>query len=102
MPDFSIRELKVVAAVLYEQFGATQQQLGQVLGKKSQSTVSSWIKEGKYIMQVEQQRTTAEKWKSKCEEMANELKSLGYRPVSEPIDVNEVRKVVVEALELDK
>jgi len=63
MPEFSNPELKVVAAVLYEQFGVPQQQLGQVLGNKSQSTISSWIKEGKYILQVEEQRITAEKWK---------------------------------------
>ena len=101
MINFSDKQLKVIAAVLYDKFGATQQQLGRVLGNKSQYTVSSWTKEAKYIMQVEEQRTTAEKWKSKCDDMANELKALGYRRVSDPID-EEVCKVVVEALELDK
>jgi len=32
--------------------------------------------------------------------MAKELKGIGYRRVSDPIDVNEVGKVVVETLGL--
>ena len=95
MIKFNDMEKKVIVSVLYEQFGDKQEELGKCFGDVSQSTISSWIKEGKYIQQVNDM-------KKQYDELKKQMKELGYRPVGEPIKIDEVGPVVLTALELKK
>ncbi len=52
MPHFNKEQIKVIVALIYLQFGTKQELLGQCFGNVSRSTICSWIKEGKYLIEL--------------------------------------------------
>ena len=100
MPEFNDKQKKIVASILYEQYGASQKNLGKAFGNISQSTMSSWIKEGKLLLQIESAKKDAQEWKERADNLHKELKALGFRRVDESIDIDEVGEAVERALDL--
>ena len=80
MLNFTDQQQKIVAAVLYQQYRCPQHVLGRVFGNRSQSTISNWIKEGMYLMQIAEMQASIKELHKECEFLANQIKSIGYDP----------------------
>jgi len=53
MPNMSPNEIKALALLMHKKYGATQKDVA-IFFKKSQSTISQWVKEAEYLFQINQ------------------------------------------------